>query len=661
MNTSPLPRLHIEGRWFVDAAGRRVILRGINLGGDCKVPYPDGGTNFPNDFSNHREVSFIGRPFPLAEADEHFSRLRAWGFNCIRMLTTWEAVEHRGPREYDLAYLDYFAELCRMAGDYGCYVFIDFHQDVWSRMTGGDGAPCWLFDQVGIDYRKLAESGSAHVMQHLYDYARGGRQEDRYPTMSWSQNARWPANGIMWTLFFAGREFAPGLIIEGRNVQDYLQDHYLGAMREVARRVRDLPNVMGFDSLNEPHWGWIGQRLSYRHLGPSEDNPLRATPGLAWSPLDGLAVSHGVPTAVPLLTFDRASRTMVATRAQTMNPQRASIWKDDAIDPLQQAGAWRLNADGSYEVLRDNFFQQVGDRKVDFITDYLGPFFSGVAAVIREVNREWILFAELDPLSGFIGPGFPTDTPPNTVNANHWYDITTLATKTFNLNFSLDRHSEEMAIAAAQLQERYLRQLGKIASMSDGINGGAPTLIGECGIPFDLNGAEAYRAFAAGDHSDTPWTPHIIALDLLYNALDALLINSTQWNYTASNRNDLAIGDGWNQEDLSIFSRDQQIDRDDLNSGGRALKGFVRPYPKATQGIPRKVKFDRIEGSFEFVFDSDPSIAGDTEIFVPRIQYPHGCVIEVAGGEAKVDLDSQRVTVSAHHAGEVTITIRRVT
>jgi hypothetical protein len=214
MTTINLPRLHLDRRWFVDEAGRCVILRGINLGGDCKVPYPDGGTNFPSDFSNHRDVSFIGRPFPIEEAGEHFSRLRAWGFNCLRLLTTWEAVEHRGPNQYDTAYLDYFAELCRIAGDFGFYLFVDFHQDVWSRMTGGDGAPGWLFEKIGIDYRRIAKSGSAHVMQELYDFARGGRQEDRYPTMSWSQNARRPANGIMWTLFFAGRDFAPGLTID---------------------------------------------------------------------------------------------------------------------------------------------------------------------------------------------------------------------------------------------------------------------------------------------------------------------------------------------------------------------------------------------------------------------------------------------------------------
>ena len=661
MTNTTLSRLHLQGRWFVDESGRRVILRGVNLGGDCKVPYPDGGTNFPSDFSDHREVSFIGRPFPLDESDEHFSRLRAWGFNCIRLLTTWEAVEHPGPREYDTAYLEYFAELCRVAGDYGLYVFVDFHHDVWSRMTGGDGAPGWLFEKVGIDYRRIAESECAHVMQHLYDYSRGGRQEDRYPTMSWSQNARRPANGIMWTLFFAGRDFAPAMTIDGLNVQDYMQDHYLGAMREIARRVRDFPNVMGFDSLNEPTQGWIGQSLSYRHVAPSETNPNPPAPGLAWSPLDGLLVSHGVPRSIPVLEFDLATKRAVPTREQIINPNRISIWMKGCADPFERAGAWRLNADGSCDAIRDDYFRRVGDRKVSFVEDYMGPFFARVAANIREINPGWMLFAELDPFSGFSGERFPSETPANTVNAGHWYDIFTLATKTFDPKFSLDLVTGEVAAGAAQIQDRYERQLGKIAKISETINGGAPTLIGECGIPFDLNGAEAYRAFRAGDHTDAPWTPHIIALDLMYNALDALLINSSQWNYTASNRNDLAIGDGWNQEDLSIFSRDQQADPADINSGGRALAGFVRPYAQATQGVPRVMKFDRVSGSFEFVFDADPSIAASTEIFVPRLQYPRGCEVEVSGGAAKLDVENQRAIVTADRAGEVRVVLRRKT
>ena len=69
-------KIHIEKEWFKDESGRTVILRGVNLGGDCKVPYPDGGTERPTDFSNYRDVSFVGRPFPIDEAETHFSRLK---------------------------------------------------------------------------------------------------------------------------------------------------------------------------------------------------------------------------------------------------------------------------------------------------------------------------------------------------------------------------------------------------------------------------------------------------------------------------------------------------------------------------------------------------------------------------------------------------------
>jgi len=97
----PLSPVHIEKDWFKDKHGRQVMLRGVNLGGDSKMPYPRGGTNYPTDFSDHRDVSFIGRPFSLDKADEHFSRLKAWGFNVVRLLTTWEAIEHKGPYDFD--------------------------------------------------------------------------------------------------------------------------------------------------------------------------------------------------------------------------------------------------------------------------------------------------------------------------------------------------------------------------------------------------------------------------------------------------------------------------------------------------------------------------------------------------------------------------------
>ncbi|MGB3552641.1 MAG: hypothetical protein WA993_18320, partial [Candidatus Binatus sp.] len=93
----------------------------------------------------------------------------------------------------------------------------------------------------------------------------------------------------------------------------------------------------------------------------------------------------------------------------------------------------------------------------------------------------------------------------------------------------------------------------------------------------------------------------------------------------------------------------------------RALAGFVRPYARATQGIPRRMKFDRTSGTCEFMFECDPSAARSTDIFVPRIQYPRGCAIEVSGGSVSVelDLDGQRAIVKSEQPGEVRVVIRR--
>ena len=72
--------IRTEGIWFKDEHGRTLILRGANLGGSTNVPAtPNGATYRKEGFDDHRNVSFVGRPFPLEEADEYFKRLRAWG------------------------------------------------------------------------------------------------------------------------------------------------------------------------------------------------------------------------------------------------------------------------------------------------------------------------------------------------------------------------------------------------------------------------------------------------------------------------------------------------------------------------------------------------------------------------------------------------------
>ncbi len=655
----PLPPLTISGAWFVDGKGRRVRLRGVNLGGDCKVPYPDGGTDQPTDFSGHQAVSFIGRPFPLEEADEHFSRLAAWGFNCVRLLTTWEAVEHAGPGIYDAAYLDYFAQVCAKASAHGLYVFVDFHQDAWSRMSGGDGAPGWTFDAVGLDFTKFHAAGAAHVMQYKYDYtSEERRQEQNYPTMTWAQNYRMPANAIMWTLFFGGNTFVPDFKIEDETAQDYLQGCYLGAMRAVAERVKEIPHVLGFDTLNEPSTGWIGKALSYRHVKPSPEHPARVVPGPAWSPLDGLGVARGCTAQIPELRFSRKAMAVVEKETNTVNPGGVEIWQPGCKCPFEAEGAYRLT-ENAIEALDEDFFRMRNGRLLDPEADFMVPFFGRVAETIRAVRPDWLVFAEVDPFRGVVGEGFPEGMPARTVNASHWYDIITLATKRFNFPNAFNPLTGETLEGPEAIEASYTAQLGRLKTSSETLpEGNAPTLVGEFGIPFDLDGGAAYKAWAAGDRSDGPWEGHVTALDLMYNALDNLQLHSTQWNYTASNRNDLRVGDGWNQEDLSIFSRDQQTSPNDINSGGRALKGFVRPYMRVCAGEPVSLRFDRHTGFCAIVFDAEAG--GVSEVFVPTLQYPEGFDVKIEGdGRAEFDGPAQVLHVTAGGAGRIELTLTR--
>ena len=128
-------RLTVEGRSFRDSAGREITLRGINVAGDAKFPRtPDLPSHVSDNFFDGDSVSYVDRPFSAREAPVHFARLRRWGYNTLRYLFTWEAIEHAGPRKYDEEWIQHTIRILRLAKDYGFYVFLDPHQDVVGDM-----------------------------------------------------------------------------------------------------------------------------------------------------------------------------------------------------------------------------------------------------------------------------------------------------------------------------------------------------------------------------------------------------------------------------------------------------------------------------------------------------------------------------------------------
>ncbi|MCP4749625.1 MAG: glycoside hydrolase family 5 protein [Proteobacteria bacterium] len=631
-------RLKIRNGNFIDENDRIVILRGINVSGDCKFPMiPDEPTWKPTDFSTHRDVSFVGRPFPLDEADHHFTKLAKAGFNCLRMLVTWEAIEHAGPNQFDTEFLDYFEKICGLAGDHGFYLFIDFHQDVWSRMTGGDGAPGWLFEKVGMDFTRFPKAGQAYLMQHDYDFSdRRKRQEENYPTMAWPRNFNLAPNKIMWTLFYAGNDFAPDFPIDGINAQDYLQGHLVQCQVEVAKRLKDMPHVLGFDIINEPNMGYIEAPMGYFNPGIQM--------GCAFSPIDSLYAATGNTIEVPWYSFVWRKLRQSETGKRVVNPDQVSIWMDGKRDPFY-GRAWE-ERDGKAEILREDFFQRVDDREVSYDRDYYAPLICKAAAALREVDPNWLVFAGKDAVDNAVGSKVGGELPERSVYASHWYDSATLFTKRF-LPFSLDSRKGKLVFGYRKIQKMYTEQLNRFKFVASGIHPDTPVLIGEFGIPFDLNGAKAFKKWALGDRSPKPWRSHIKAMDLIFNAFDALFLSGTVWVYAVNNKNDLMIGDGWNQEDLSLFSQDQPE--------GRAREGWLRPYARHIAGQPQKMVFDL--KSKTFVLQYAGWSKGITKVFVPDFQYPHGYACEVQGGELFTSEASQTIEIRAKRSGAVSLKI----
>ncbi|HSV56794.1 MAG TPA: cellulase family glycosylhydrolase, partial [Magnetospirillaceae bacterium] len=620
--------LEIRDGRFLDVEGRTLLLRGVNLGGSSKFPSrPDGRSHLRDGFYEGRNVSFVGRPFPLEEAGEHLDRLKLWGLDFLRLLVPWEAVEHAGPGLYDEEYLDYLERVTAKAAERGIRIFIDPHQDCWSRWTGGDGAPAWTLEEAGFELRNLHASGAAFLHQE---------HGDPYPRMVWAANYNRLACATMFTLFFGGDQAAPGLSIEGEPIQERLQGHYIRAMARVAGRLGRFQNVVGFDSMNEPSAGFLGLAdLSRLERALTRTGPMP-------TPWEAMQAGHG--HAVQVDRYGITLRGQAVVGRTVLGRQGTRAWRAGTECLWRRAGIWE-EVCGKPALLRPDAFSRTKDgRRLEFGEHCIKPFARRYIHEVRaaaQEGRRLILFLE----------GAPTTEPPSwspqddasAVNAEHWYDALTLTVKRWFGFLGYDGEDGKIILGRKALRRYFRKALERVVRRGREKMGGIPSILGEFGLPFDLDGGRAYRT---GD-----FRVHERALAAYHDALDSALLSSTIWNYTADNTNER--GDGWNGEDLSIYSRDQSglplpAGADPREAGGRGIRGFCRPWPRAVAGEPVSFRFDARGGSLEFRYRPDQGVSAPTEIFLPPIHYPGGCVAESEGGTSEVDLAGRVLRVWAY-------------
>jgi hypothetical protein len=588
----------------------------------------------PESLENPAEASFSGRPFPLEEADERLAQLARWGFTFIRFPVTWEALEHQGPGQYDEAYLAYLRKLLLAAERRGISVFIDPHQDAWSRFTGGDGAPAWTLEALGMRPELMDATGAALTWQRYAEY-HGGRP---CPPMIWPSNYNRYAAATMFTLFFAGNAYAPQTRLEGEPVQDWLQGRYIAAMRHCYRRLKNCSALAGWGTMNEPHPGFAG----HRSLDSPEKPliPLGTTP----SPFQSMLAAGGHRVEAPVYGITPLGRRVIGR--ETLNSRGLSLFREGFACPWKQAGVWDEQG-GTGRLLRKDHFARYQGRPPRFTDDFLKPFMLKFIESLKEVREKTIFFIE-GTTNGWEQPHWRKDDPPNVVNAFHWYDGFTLFTRTFRPWFNIDPVKGRPLLGKRAAAAYYRDSLGRALSWTREQMGNMPCLLGEFGIPFDMNGGKAYRTGSYAMQEE--------ALTCYYNAIDEARLHAAIWNYSAAHSPE--GGDGWNGEDTSIVTQGPGG-----QALGRAMGGWLRPYPMATAGLPLSYSWDRKRGIFSFRYRADPGIKAPTEIFAPPACFgPRPETKAEAAGDLRIEGGAGGDMVLVYHdgdAGDVTVTIQK--
>jgi len=594
---------------FIDQHNRSRYFRGINLSGSSKLPFT---THCKDQEKLCTQVSFTGRPFPLSQADRHFKRLQQWGFNFIRLIVTWEALEHDGPGIYDTEYITYVKNIITKAGEYGFVVLIDPHQDVWSRFTGGDGAPLWTLEKTGFDVKNFNATNAALVYTDA---------NKKIPPMIWPTNYTKLASATMFTVFFAGNDFAPKSKIDGINIQDYLQNHYLSAYANLAKELQSLTNIIGFEVMNEPHPGWIGQHS----ISEYSNFPLRnkATP----TPAEAIALGAGFPVKVSnwkvgLLGLEHDGKVLI-------NQQGVKAWQDAEKDVWLVHGLWE-KFDGKFRIIKDNYFQQINERKVNFSQDYYVPFIKKFAKAIRTNIPDALIFIE-KPFN-YSMPKI--NDLENLVNATHWYDQITLIKKMYLSWVTLDLSTGSPVLGEQDINQFFKQSVKYVAQLNQYLGKDSATLIGETGIPFDLSNAASYQTNLFGNWD---FAEQNLALDRTLSSMEANQLSYALWNYTPDNTN--SLGDQWNGEDLSIYSNDQTVKNtaNSVDNGGRALRAVIRPFVSAVVGNLVENSFDIQTGRYQLTISKSDSILTQkklpTIIYLPPFYYQDGFDTELSDGQ----------------------------
>ena len=398
--------------------------------------------------------------------------------------------------------------------------------------------------------------------------------------MIWSTNYGRLSSQTLFTMFFAGREFAPKCIIDGVNIQDWLQDHFISAFGALADRIRDTAAdlfdecIVGWDSMNEPSEGLIG----YPDLTKSSTKQTaQLKKGPYATPAQGFRLGMGTAQTLENWEFGGFGPSQKGT--VTVDPQGLRAWLDPSVEPgcVSERWGWKRDPEwtlgtcvwalhgvwdiASGEVLQPQYFHP-NDAEPVFTAEYFRPHWQKWAARIRSAHPEAVHFLQ-PPVFVPPPPLDEADVRGRLAYSTHYYDGLTLVSRHWHwynadaVGVMRGKYSAPWKAAKfgeSAIRQSFQEQLAILKNDAPTILGDYPTIIGEIGTPFDMDNRWSY-GYTDGGRGLGNYKNQQKALDASLNGCDgANALNYTLWTYCPDGSH--KWGDGWNLEDLSIWCAD---------------------------------------------------------------------------------------------------------